>query len=205
MSHGHCVNDTEDGQMSRMGRGMQGFCMVVMVALLLVPCPLSPVPAPSVSAEGLKIGYVNLGKVFDGYQRTKASEQVLEQKGKQKQIELEARVAELKQLRQSLDLLSDQAKDVKVKELEEKSDELQRNKTRTERDFTRERNKLAKTILDEIGAAVNDYAKANGYALVLDQRSLLYGADVQNVTDDILKMLNDRYAAKAGKPSAKSN
>ena len=181
------------------------FFIFIITMFFFVPCSLFLVPSHEAFAEGIKIGYVNLGKVFDGYQRTKSSEQVLEQKGKQKQTELDARVAELKQLRQSLDLLSDQAKDAKVKELEEKSDELQRNKTRTERDFVRERNKLAKTILDEIGAAVNDYAKTNGYAMILDQRSLLYGADVQNVTDDILKMLNERYAAKAGKSSAKAN
>ncbi len=69
----------------------------LVLAGLLVTCNLLLVT--SVSAQELKIGYVNLGKVFDGYDRTKASEAALEQRGKQKEGELEGRMNELKKLR----------------------------------------------------------------------------------------------------------
>lgn len=167
------------------------------MAYLLVPCALFLVPASGVAADAPKMGYVNLGKIFDNYQRTKASEQALQQQGKQKQAELEARVTELKTLRKHLDVLSEQAREAKTKELEEKSDELQRLKTRAERDFLRERNRMAQTILQEIQQTVADYARANGFSLVMDQRTVLYGADTYDLTDEILKALNDRAATKA--------
>ena len=157
------------------------------------------------AAEGVKIGYVNLGKLFDNYERTKASEQVLEQKGKQKQAELQGRLSELNKLRQNLDLLSDQAKASKSKELEEKSDAFQQLKTRSERDLLRERNEVAKGIFDEIDKMVSDYATANGYSLVLDQRALLFGAGANDVTDEVLKTLNDRYAARVASPKKTAN
>ena len=157
-----------------------------------------PVTGYVVSAAELKVGYVNLVKVFDEYQKTKESEQVLEQKGKQKQSELEGRVNELKKLRESLELLNNQAKETKAKELEEKSDEFQRLKTRSERELLRERNQLAREILDEVEQTVGEYAKANGFSVILDRRSLLYGEDGYDVTDEILRLLNDRYA-KSGK------
>ena len=160
---------------------------------------------PVAAAEGVKIGYVNLGKIFDNYERTKASEQVLEQKGKQKQAELQGRLSELNKLRQSLDLLSDQAKASKSKELEEKSDAFQQLKTRSERDLLRERNEVAKGIFDEIDKMVSDYATANGYSLVLDQRALLFGAGANDVTDEVLKTLNDRYAARVASPKKTAN
>lgn len=167
--------------------------------LSAVVCCLLSVPCSPSDAADTKIGYVDLARVFDGYQRTKESDQVLEQTSKQKQTELEGRVNELKKLRQNLELLNDQTKEAKAREIEEKSDEFQRLKTRTERELVRKRNQLAKDILDEIQQTVTEYAKANGFSLVLDQRSLLYGQDAYDVTDDVLKLLNSRYATKTSK------
>ena len=177
--------------MARLSTGM----IVGLVGVALCAGPAA--------AQELKIGYVNLAKVFDEYQRTKDSEQVLAQKGKQRQGELEGRVGELKKLRQGLELLNDQTKDAKVKELEEKSDEFQRVKTRAERDLLRERNEIARTILDEVEKSVVEYAKTNGLSVVFDQRSLVYAQDAYNLTDEVLQSLNSRYAAKSGKPAGK--
>lgn len=151
------------------------------------------------AAGELKVGYVNPAAVLDKYQRTKDVEQVLQQKGKQKQDELEGRVAELKKLRQSLELLNDQAKEAKTREIEEKSDDFKRLKARTERELVRERNQMLQEILEEINQAVSEYAKANGFSLILNGQLLLYGEEAVDVTDEILKMLNDRYAAKKAK------
>jgi len=142
---------------------------------------------------------VDLGKVFDGYQATKESDQFLEQKGRQKQTELEGRVTELKKLRESLELLNDQAREARAKELEEKSDEFQRLKSKSQRDLLGERNRIARTILQEIEKAVAEYAKANGFSVILDERSLLYGEAVFDVTDEVLRLLNERYAARTVK------
>ena len=139
--------------------------------------------------------------VFDGYQRKQESEQALEQKGKQKQAELEGRFNELKKMRQGLELLNDQAREARAKELEEKSDEFQRLKSKSQRDLLRERNRIARTILQEIEKAVAEYAKANGFAVILDERSLLYGETVFDVTDEVLRLLNERYAARTKKAS----
>jgi outer membrane protein len=174
----------------------------IAVGLLMAAyCLLPTAYYPLVHAEGLKIGYVDLGKVFDGYQATKESDRFLEQKGRQKQAELEGRVTELKKLRESLELLNDQAREAKAKELEEKSDEFQRLKSKSQRDLLRERNRIARTILQEIEKAVAEYAKANGFSVILDERSLLYGETVFDVTDEVLRVLNERYAARTKKAS----
>lgn len=164
----------------------------VLGLLLAVFCPL-------VQTAELKVGYVNPAAVLEQYQRAKDVEQVLQQKGQQKQDELEGRVAELKKLRQSLELMSDQAKEAKTREIEEKSDEFKRLKGRTERELVRERNQVLKEILDEIHQAVSEYAKANGFSLILNGQLVLYGQEAIDVTDEVLKMLNDRYAARKAK------
>ena len=173
----------------------------IMVGVGLM-CPLSLAPCPLQAAE-MKIGYVNLAKLFDGYQRTKEFEQSLQQKGGQREAQLKGQANDLKKLRDSLELLNAQAREAKQKEIEEKADEFQRLKTRAERDLVRERNEMAKTILDEIEQTVTGYAKANGFSLVVDQRSRLYGQDSYDLTDALLKTLNEKYAGRASaKPAA---
>ena len=175
-----------------MNKRCTGFAMVSV--MIWFGCCLSLVACRSAGAEELKVGYVDVGKVFDGYERTKASDATLESKGKQKEAELEGRMNELKKLRQNLELLNDQAREAKTKEIEEKADELQRFRTNTARDLRRERDKIAKDILVEIQHGVEEYAKANGFSLILDERSLLYGQETYDVTDEILKALNSRTA-----------
>ena len=154
--------------------------------------------SPAAQAQEIKIGYVNLAKVFDGYQRTKASEAALEQRGKQKEAELEGRMNELKKLRQNLELLNNDAREAKAREIEEKSEELQRFRNSTARDLSRDRDKAARDLLGAIQTGVDNFAKANGYALILDSRSLLYALPAHDVTDQVLQILNNQ-----GKPAAK--
>ena len=180
------------GQRSEIGNQKLG----VRGALLTVICLLTSVICPLVQAEELKIGYVNLAKVFDGYERTKASDAELESKGKQKEAQLQQRMDELKKLRESLELLNDKAKDTKSSEAEAKADELQRFRTSTARDLRRERDRIAKEILQEIQASIEDYGKANGFSMVFDERSLLYAQPGFDVTDQVLQALNSRYHKK---------
>jgi outer membrane protein len=150
-----------------------------------------------------KICYVSLVKVFEMYQKSKDLEQSLVGKGEQKKAELEGQFKDLKKMREGLELLSDQAKEAKAREIEEKADSFKRLKTRSERELLKERNEASRLILDDIEKVIQEYAKANGYALVLDQRTILYGEEVYDATDAVLKVLNERYGAGTGKASKK--
>ena len=166
--------------------------VMTMGVLGAFPCPVPRAPCPLVWAEEVKIGYVNLIEVFDGYERTKVSDAALEKEGKQKQAELEGRLQELKKLRQNLELLNDQAREGRAREIEKKSDELQQLRTSAARDLGRERDKITKGLLAEIERGVEEYAKANGFSLILDRRALVYGQPASDVTDEVLALLNDR-------------
>ncbi len=159
-------------------------------------CVLASIFCPVSRAQELKVGYVKLTQVFDSYDRTRAFDAQLEKKGKEKEGELEGRMNELKKLRSNLELLSPEAREAKTREIEERADELQRFRSGTARDLQRERDKIAKDILKEIQAAIEQVAKTGGYSIVLDERSLLYSESSQNLTDDVLKLLNSRYGSK---------
>lgn len=150
-----------------------------------------------------KIGYVVLAKVIDGYQRTRQSDAKFTERSKQKEGELQARVTELKKLRESMELLNDQARDAKAREIEQKSDALQQFRNAATRDLTRERQKLMGEIADDVQRAVTEYAKANGFTLIVKDEALLYGETAHDVTDDVLKLLNSRFGAPP--PAAKKD
>ena len=162
----------------------------------LFTCPMSHVPCPIALADEFKVAYVNVGKLFDAYERTKASEAVLEKKGKQKEAEMEGRVTELKKLRESLELLNDKAREAKAREIEAKADELKRFRANTARDLRGERDDIAEQILKEIQTVVTEYGKQHQFSLILDERTMLYGQATYDATDEILTLLNSRYKAK---------
>lgn len=165
------------------GQGAGG----VVIALLLCG------GAPGVWAQELKVGYVKLTQVFDSYDRTRVSDAALEKQGKEKEGQLQARMNELKEMRQKLELLSPEAREAKTREIEERAEELQRFRSGTARDLQRERDKVAKDILKEIQTAIEQVAKTGGYTIILDERSLLYSESSQNLTDEVLTLLNGRY------------
>jgi outer membrane protein len=147
-------------------------------------------------AQEMKVGFVNVAKVFDGYVKTQASDSALEKEGKQKEAELEGRMNELRKLRENLELLGDEARESKTREIEQKADDLQRFRANTARDLRRERDKIAKDLLDEIQVALDEFAKANSYTLILDSRALLYAENAHDITDQVLKVLNAKAAPK---------
>ena len=182
-------------------RSRAGQAVVVAGALMGFAGAALPPGCPGADAAELKIGYVNLGKLFDGYERTKASDATLEQKGKRKEAELEGRMNELNKLRQNLELLNSDVREAKSREVEEKAEELQRFRTNTARDLRRERDRVAKEILKEIQKGIEDYGKANGFALVFDDRSLAYSQSTYDITADVLKTLNSRVQPSEGAAS----
>ena len=189
------MNDERDAMHKRSWRDSFLAAAVQAIFGTLLTCLLSLVSCPMLWAQEMKVGYVNLAKVFEGYQRTKASDAALENEGKQKEAELEGRTNELDKLRQNLELLNDEARETKSREVAEKAEELQWLRSNTARDLDRKRDKIAKGILQEIQRGLEEYAKANGFSLIFDSRSLVYAQSAYDVTDDVLKLLNSRVSA----------
>lgn len=150
------------------------------------------------AAEG-KIVFMDLAKVFDEYNKTKELDKQLETKANAKQGERDKMVAEIKKMKDELDLAADKDKAKKQAAVEEKLRKLQ-DSDKVSRDALRkDRDDMARTILKEIKDVIDEIAKKEGYAYILDSRAVLFGGDANNLTDRIVKILNDRYAVKGKK------
>lgn len=143
-----------------------------------------------------KLGYVDLGRLFDEYNKTKDYDKVLEEKQKAYESEREKKVNEVKQLQDKIDMLSEKDKEAKKKELEDKIKALQdfdRDKTQ---DLRRERDEKMKEILKDIERAISEYAKKENYTLVFNDRVLVYQDKSLDLTDKVLEILQKMYPAK---------
>lgn len=141
-----------------------------------------------------KIAYMDLAKVFDEYNKTKEFDKQLENKGNAKQTERDKLVAEIKKLKDEMDLMSEKGKGAKQTAIDEKIKKLQDFDKETKDSLRKERDDMVRQILKEIKDVVEEFGKKEGYVLILDNRAILYGTQGDDLTDTILKTLNDKYA-----------
>ena len=167
----------------------------------------------STGAAELKIATVDLDKVFTAHPKTQAAEAELKtaENGVQEEMDkiaaegraLQEEVAKLREAAKN-PLLTEEARLQKRDAAEEKLTELQdfelRARRTQETKLKQMREKVLKsrqTIVDELMAAVNHFAEAGGYDLVLDRSGMTmnavpmvaYSSPALDVTDKLIEYL----------------
>ena len=185
--------------------------------------------AASVASAGaaaeLKIATVDLDKVFTAHPKTQAAEAELKKSEEGVQEEMDQIVAEGRGLQEAVaklreaaknPLLTEEARLQKRDEAEEKLTELQEFELRARRTqetkLKQMREKVLKSrqaIVDELMAAVNHFAEAGGYDLVLDKSGMTmnavpmvaYSNPALDVTDKLIEYLKATATATATAPA----
>lgn len=147
-------------------------------------------------AEGEKIAYIDVAKVFDAYLKTKDNDRTLQQSGKKKEEERDAIVHEIRQAKDELALLNDDAKAKKQDSMANKMKELQSFDAETRRVLGEQRNKVVREIFKDIDDEIQKYGQAKGLDLIYNERALLYHSTKMDATKDIIDALNKAYSSK---------
>lgn len=167
---------------------------ILAFAALLAAASIA-LPASSFAAEQ-KIGYVDLARVFDEYQKTKDLDKQLETKGTAKQAERDKMVGDIKKMRDEAELLSAKAKDDKQAAIDDKIKALQ-DFDRTTRDALRkERDSMVQDILKEIETVIQTFGKSEGYSFIFNDRVLVYKGEGSDLTTQVIGQLNANYKKK---------
>jgi Skp family chaperone for outer membrane proteins len=140
-----------------------------------------------------KMGYVDVAKVFDGYQKTKDNDVKLQAAGKKKEEEREAIVNEIRRLKDEQALLGEDAREKKQETIDLKIRELQDFDNVARRELGEQRNKTVREIFKDIDDVVQRYGERKGFDLILNDRVLLYRNARFDVSTDILEELNRNY------------
>lgn len=148
-----------------------------------------------------KLASVDVGKLFDEYQKTKEFDKGLEQKAGAYEKDRDSRISEIKQLQDKLSILTDKEKENKQKELEEKIKSAREFTLSKEAELKKERDDRLKDVLKDIEATVGEYAQKEGYSMVFNDRVFVYSNKANDITAKVLEILQADY--KKNTPSGK--
>ena len=173
------------------------------------PLPAAPSagdPPAALATTGTKIGTINVeGAIFASNEGQRDFE-ALSKKLEPKQNELKGKSDEIENLKKQLntqgDKLNDEAKSSLTKQIETKQKALERDAQDAQEDARNQENEIAQRILQKMAPLIVDYAKNNGYALIIDASTnnqwpngpVLWNAG----TLDITKPVVDAYNVKSG-------
>lgn len=137
-----------------------------------------------------KIGFVDLSRLFDEYHKTVEYDKVLEGKSLDFEKVRNERIEAIRESQGKLSLLAEDKRKDLEQDIEKKKAELTELDRQKKTDLTKERNEKIKEILLEIEKVVSQFAKENNYALILNDRVLIYGNEAINLTEQVLAILN---------------
>lgn len=147
----------------------------------------------SLSLAADKIGSVDVGKLFDEYEKTKEYSKSLEQKASSYEKERDVKISELKQLQDKLNLLSEAEKEKQQKDLEDKVKAARDFTLTKETDLKKEGDDRLKEVAKDIEEATAQLAKKDGYTMIFNDRVFAYSNKANDVTDKVLEILQANY------------
>jgi outer membrane protein len=145
------------------------------------------------SAKDLKIAYVDLSRVFDNYQKTKEFDAVLQKEGEAFQKDRDAMIVKIRDAQSKLDLMKDSEKTKMQADIEKQKNDVVAFDKQKRSELAKRRDDKVREILQEIEKIVSGIAKRDGYTLVLNDRVMIYGEPELNITEEVMKTLNDSY------------
>ncbi len=175
-------NHEEDG-MNVVGR----FILMVVFGFALVS---------SAQAKEMKFAFVDLSRVFDNYQKTKDSDVVLQKDSQAFQTERDKMIEKIRDGQGKLALLKETEKQKVQADIDKQKQDLIEYDKQKRTELAKARDEKVREILLEIEKNVSEMAKKEGYDMIFNDRVLVYGDQTMNLTDKVLKGLNDSYPGK---------
>lgn len=183
-------------------------CMAGGICMAEDPEMIETVETP----KPLKIGVINLGKIFDDYKKKMDQQVKLEKQRSEMQSELDKKEKELKKLEQELEVLSGDEKLKKKGEFDEKRKGYTAYYTVNNKELQRKQAELWKSIYNEIIDEIKLAGGKEGYDIVLkvddgpvsgnsleeiqlrvDIKKVLFHSPKVDFTDGIINILNEKY------------
>lgn len=170
-----------------------------------VASTLQPSQPPTAAATPAhpRIGYVDLIRLGNESEPGKAGKTRLTERQKKFQSQLEAKRKQLDKQRAAIEAklssLSPQQREAKSKEFGKKVEEFQTFGRNAEDQLQELQQELSRGLYEKVEQAANDYGKASGLTAIIVKRELLYaasGVDVKDVTDEVIKLLNEKGQKK---------
>lgn len=168
---------------------------VIVLCVVAIVCVSFSASIFAQSAD-IKIGFVDLQRIIDSSEGGKRAQVEIKKRADELNLQAKKMKEELQVMKENYDKQADVlTEDARIEKLETiRKLELEYN--RFMKDSREEIGKAEqwalKQLLEDIGKLVVEYGRENGYTLIVEAGTILYGADSINLTDEIIKLYNLR-------------
>ena len=163
-----------------------------MIAGFLAILMMLGLSLPAFAAE-LKVAYVDVGEVFDNYQKTKDQDLVLKTAGEAKEKERNDMMAKIRSMEDEVALLAADARAAKQEQLIEKKRQLEDFDRNVRQQLAEQRDKVVREIFQEIDVIVQDFSAKGGYDMIFNKRVLLAQKKSFDITAQVSAELAKKY------------
>lgn len=173
---------------------MRTLALTLSTALL---CLAAGAPA---GAADYKIGVFDSARVIMESQAGQQAQQRLNAFKSQRQEQITAREKELESLQndfvnRSL-TMSEEMRQARREELEDKKREFQRFYQDNERDLVKEMEKVQKSLQGELTKVIEDFGARNGYDMIFERLQCVFNSEAVDITGEIIQAFDAQQAGR---------
>ncbi len=147
---------------------------------------------PSVNAQEVKLGFVNIDRIFRDANSSKAAQTKLEQEFSKREKELIDLGNSLKtasdKLEKDAPTLSESQRTTRQKQLVDQDREFQRKRREFQEDLGSRKNEELQTVLERANKVVKQVAETEKYDFIFQEA--VYVNPKHDITEKVLKILN---------------
>ncbi len=176
--------------------------------LLLTLCLVLIYVAPAAAAEVLKIGFVDLPRIFSESDAGKKARADIEAIEKSKKTVIEKKVDALKEIEEEVtkqsSVLSAEAKKAKEEEMEKLQRDIQRLVAEARTELQKKENELTNAILKDVSDIVDAIGYEEEYAIIFRSEVVLFSAKKElDLTSAVITRLNESKGKPKEEPKVK--
>lgn len=159
-------------------------------------------PTFSFPADLVKVGYIDIKRIFDEYTYTKEAASELQKELEAERSEIRKREDKLmkdeEELQGRIPLLTVEEKQKREDELAKRKKELRDYADDINRRIATKNDQLTRSIISDIVGVLKDIGVKEGYTLILERGSVLYASEDIDLTDKVIKVLNQKRGRSGG-------
>ena len=174
----------------------------LLLALIL---PVTLLAAKAARAEP-KIGFVDVQRAVQEVEEGKQARTRLKSEVDERRKQLDGKKAELQKLQTNYEkqqaVLSEDAKRKMQEELQKKLVEAQQSAQEMQEELSGKEQEAMASISKRMLQIVGEVSEKDGLAFVLDKSALLFAPNSADITNEVIRAYNDKFASK---PSEKKD
>ena len=154
------------------------------------------------AADVAKIGILNMQRVLSTSDSGKAAQAEIKEQGDKMLQDLKEKGAEIdalgKQFERESMVMSKEKREEKEREYRIRINDFKTLEKRYKTQSQDLQKRLVNKIVKDVYALVEEIGKNEGYLLIIRSDSVMYAPNSIDITDELIKQMNDSFAKKSG-------